>query len=445
MREVRVSFQARPYQQDLIDYFRRGGQHAIEIWHRKAGKDRTATFIESELACKHPGLYWHALPTYEEARKAIWDAITPDGKKLIDVSFPEGIVKKINHHEMKIELVNGSIWQPVGADNYNALVSSFPRHITWSEFALTHPNARNYLRQALAVANGTELIITTPRGYNHAHDLYQYAKQNPKWHYSLLTVDDTGVLSKEFIDEEKKQMPDELFRQEYYCDFSAANVGAILGKYLEQADKDGRITDWEVDKDQAVTISSDIGYRDTASWWFWQPVQGGFNLVDYDEDSGLDADEWIDRLRLKGYKVNYIWLPHDAKAKTFTTQHSAYERFQRAWGGKRVGIVPDTKKLDRYNAARVTVRQCRFHRTNCAAGLHALRSWEFKFDENTKTYSREANHNWASHGGDGYSYGCLVMRQSASVPQAINVPAGMSGVTMEQLWADQQRQKHRRI
>ena len=122
MTEIVISFDARPYQRPVIDFFRKGGKKACEIWHRKAGKDRVATFIESELAFKRVGLYWHALPKYEDARKVIWDAITPDGKRLIDVNFPKEIVKKRLDHEMKLELVNGSIWQPVGADNYDSLV-----------------------------------------------------------------------------------------------------------------------------------------------------------------------------------------------------------------------------------------------------------------------------------------------------------------------------------
>src|SRR3990167_3395670 len=129
MAEVVISFDSRSYQKAVINFFRAGGKKACEIWHRKAGKDRTATFIESELACQNVGLYWHALPKYEDARKVIWDAITLDGKRLIDVNFPREIVRKRLDHEMKLELVNGSIWQPVGVDNYDSLVGAFPVHV----------------------------------------------------------------------------------------------------------------------------------------------------------------------------------------------------------------------------------------------------------------------------------------------------------------------------
>lgn len=237
--EISIRFTARPYQQSLIDFFRKGGKKACEIWHRKAGKDRTATFIESELAFQRVGLYWHALPKFEDARKAIWDAIMPDGRRLVEWAFPKQICKHLDH-EMKVILPNGSIWQPVGADNYDSLVGAFPVHITWSEYALMSPMARNFLRPALAMNDGSELVITTPRGYNHAHELYQYAVGHPEtWHSSILTVDDTNVVSEEIMEEERRTMPDELVRQEYYCDWSAANVGSILGRYVEVLRKKG--------------------------------------------------------------------------------------------------------------------------------------------------------------------------------------------------------------
>lgn len=413
--EIRIRFPARPYQQEVIDWFRGGGKRAVEVWHRRAGKDRTATFIESELACKRVGLYWHALPEYAQARRVIWDAITRDGQRLIDVSFPEAIVKKRHEHEMKIELINGSIWQPVGADNFNSLVGSNPVHVTYSEYALMNPQAREYLRPIIAENDGSELFISTPRGYNHFHELYEFARESDLWHTSRLSVYDTGVIPDAVLEEERKTMPEELFRQEFECDFSAANVGAILGRWVEQAEKEGRVSD-EVEFDPlgaGLVISSDIGRRDTATWWFWQPRADGFALVDYDEDSGMDADEWASRLteKLQGRKVDKIWLPHDAKAKTFSAKYSAIEIFLNRFGSEVMRIVPLTSKGDRINAGRKVMPHCHFAKTACAKGLMGLRAWSFEWNQETRQFSREPKHDWASHSGDGFSYGAQVLRE----------------------------------
>lgn len=420
----------------------------------RAGKDRTATFIESELACKRVGLYWHALPEYAQARRVIWDALTKDGQRLIDTAFPAAIVKKRHEHEMKIELVNGSIWQPVGADNFNSLVGSNPVHVTYSEYALMNPAAREYLRPIIAENDGSELFISTARGYNHFYDLAQFAKDSPLWHYSLLTVNDTGVIPPEVLEEERKTMPEELYRQEFLCDFSAANVGAILGRWVEQAEKDGRVND-DVEHDPegaGLVISSDIGRRDTATWWFWQPRADGFALIDYDEDSGLDAEEWCNRLveRLGWKKLERIWLPHDARAKTFAAKYSAIEIFLKQFGSEVMRIVPNTSKGDRINAGRKVMPHCHFAKTACAKGLAGLRAWSFEWNQETRQFSREPKHDWASHPGDGFSYGAQVLQEYIAKKSeklqnrdviAQNMPNGtiFQLPSLETMWAERPR------
>ena len=45
-----------------------------------------------------------------------------------------------------------------------------------------------------------------------------------------------------------------------------------------------------------------------------------------------------------------------------------------------------------------------------------LRDWSFKFDEERKTFSREPDHNYASHGGDAFSYGCQMLEEFITTP-----------------------------
>ncbi len=148
------------------------------------------------------------------------------------------------------------------------------------------------------------------------------------------------------------------------CSFEAANLGAILARAIGIAEKEGRIND-EVEFDgfgQTFDITADIGRRDTATWWFWQAKIGGYSIFDYDSGWGIDADEWCYRLkeRIDKYRrangspgLGTIWLPHDARAKTFAAKRSAVEIFIDHFGSDHVAITPDSRKSDRVNAARV--------------------------------------------------------------------------------------------
>lgn len=405
-REVVVGIKQRDWQRPLVKYFRDGGKRADVVAHRRAGKDRVALFIELEQMLASPCEAWHALPSYKQARKVVWDALTKEGERVIDVAFPPAICRKRHEDEMKIELVNGALWRLVGADNFDSLVGANPRHVTFSEYALTSPLANDFVRPILAENGGTALYIYTPRGYNHAHAQHQMAVRNPRWYAALHPVSETGLIDADTLAEERRNMPDELYRQEYECDFSAANVGSILGRYIEQAEKDNRITlGVRYDPTLPLHLVSDIGFRDAAAWWWVQPMRGGFKAIDYDEATGLDAEQWIERIRAKPWKdIECIHLPHDARAKTFRSRHTVVDVFLNSKLAKNYRVVPQTKIADRINAARIFARRCEWSAAGCALGLMRLRDWKFKYDVEKKTYSTEPDHDDASHGGDAFSY-----------------------------------------
>lgn len=235
-----------------------------------------------------------------------------------------------------------------------------------------------------------------------------------------------------------KERPDE-YDHIWEGAYGAAQ-GAILAKWVNQAEREGRINNVIYDfQGSGIHVSSDIGFRDTAGWWYWQPTLGGFNLLKYDGDSGLDADDWIPRIQanLTGMKLAKIWLPHDARAKTFQSKHTTVEKFLLAFPGK-VDVVPQTKKLDQISAARRVITRCAFNEQACEAGLDGLRAWEFEWDDDSGVFSKEPIHNWASHPSDGYSYGCQVMETISPPPPPPEpirgITVGANTATLDDLW-----------
>ena len=226
-----------------------------------------------------------------------------------------------------------------------------------------------------------------------------------------------------------------------------SSQGAILARWISKARRSGRIHNnvrFDV-SGMPIEVSADLGFRDTASFWYWQRVPGGFNLLKYDGDNGLDADEWIPRIQnnLKELgQLGRIWLPHDSRAKTFQSRHTTMERFIEAFGVEKVGLVPQSKKQDQINAARLITQRCAFNATLCADGLDGLEAWEFVYNEDAGVFSREPNHNWASHPSDAFAYGCQVMQEYEAGKDSADGPirgitVGDNDVTMDELWASQ--------
>ena len=415
------------------------------------------------------------LPEYGQARKAIWDAVNPHtGKRRIDEAFPPEIRKATRNQEMQIVFKNGSSWQVVGSDRYDALVGSTPAGIVYSEWALANPNVRAYLRPIVMENNGWQIFITTPRGRNHAYTTLKSAEKTPGAFAQVLNAYDTGMFTQEQLDKELQSYIAEFgedygkskFEQEYICSFTAANIGAILARSINTAEKDGRIND-SVEFDPyggPLDISADIGRADTATWWFWQSKIGGYSVVDYDSGFGIDAEEWCHRLeeKIKKYTLagkktalGRIWLPHDARAKTFAAKRSAVEVFIDYFGAEHIGITPVSRISDRINAARSIIHRIEFHATNCAQGIEGLIGWSFQYDEERKIFSLLPKHDIFSHDGDGFSYGCQIMQlhspekkensHGIDSKEIKGIVVGGNKVSLDELWAQSSVKKYERF
>lgn len=307
---------------------------------------------------------------------------------------------------------------------------------------------------------GSELLFTwNPRYKTDPVDVF--FRKNPPENAVVLAVNWND--NPWFPDELHREMMDDFARDSDKADHIwngayGATQGAILAKWVNQAIREGRVTsDVEFDRDGApLEISCDLGYRDTACFWFWQRTLGGFRVLSYDADTGLDADDWIPRIRDKvaelgaSAKLGKIWLPHDARAKTFQSKHTTIERFAQAFGVDKCAIVPQSKKIDQISAARAVMPRCEFNKDRCETGMDGLIAWEYSYNEELGVFSREPIHNWASHPSDAFCYGAQVMQEIAPKPEETLPKYPIMGnngriitVKLDDLWSEMPARKER--
>ncbi len=199
------NFTPRDYQLPMWDYFQNGGNGGVCVWHRRSGKDLNGIHMCAAKAMQRVGLYWHLLPTYQQGRKIVWNGMDRDGRPFIDAFPPELIDGVPKQQDMSIRLVNGSIYQVVGTDDVDRLVGTNPVGCIFSEYSLHDPAAWNYIRPILAENGGWALFIYTARGRNHGYRLFEMASKNERWFCQRLTVDDTGVVPQQLIDDERAE------------------------------------------------------------------------------------------------------------------------------------------------------------------------------------------------------------------------------------------------
>lgn len=426
----------RPHQRRLWEYFNDPkdprkqfdgiGKRAIEIAHRRWGKDDVALHLTAKASVARPGVYWHLLPEYEQARKAIWTAVNPHtGIRRIDEAFPHAWRSNTNDRDMFIRFKWGAVWQVIGSDNYQSLVGTPPVGLVLSEWAKAHPGAWAYLAPILIENKGWALAITTPEGRNHACSMYEMAKRSKDWFHELQTIEDSIAINRaagveptvtlaqveaqraEYHSIYGAEAGDALIQQEYYCSFQAAVLGAFWGKELEKAENEGRICEVDIVPWEPVHRAWDIGVDDPMAIWCYQVFHDAIHIVDYIEGSGFGFDWYADELARRGYlkdKRGVDHFPHDVKQR----EPGAPQGRTRIASAKAVGLnpvqVPDHKPMDRVNAGRRILRRCYFDADRCGKGLDCLREARADWDPINRVFRRAIKHNWASHGFDAFGH-----------------------------------------
>jgi hypothetical protein len=219
---IPYNYTPRNYQFPVLSAMDSGIKRAVCVWHRRAGKDKTIlNFVIKEMF-KRIGVYYYFFPTYAQGKKILWDGIDGKGFKFLD-HFPREVIVTKNATEMKITLINGSLFQIVGTDNYDSIMGTNPVGCVFSEFPLQDPLAWEYVRPIIRENGGWAIFPYTPRGFNHGWDLYQMAMNDPDWFCERLTINDTDVLTAADIEAERRSgMTEPLIQQEFYCSFEHA-------------------------------------------------------------------------------------------------------------------------------------------------------------------------------------------------------------------------------
>lgn len=202
---------------------------SVLVCHRRFGKTVLAvnTLVDAAARCGklNPRLAYIA-PFRNQAKDIAWQYFKQFGSRVPGAEFNESeLIVRFPHNNAVIKLYGG--------DNSDALRGLYFDGIVVDEVADMSPNIWvEILRPALTDRQGWCLFIGTPKGINLFSQLYFKAIDDPDWYAGLYPASKSiGVLpwiTEKELDTARKDMTESKYRQEFMCDFGAANDNALI-------------------------------------------------------------------------------------------------------------------------------------------------------------------------------------------------------------------------
>ena len=405
-----------------------GGKNICCVIHRRAGKDIFCVEAWLLRALTRIGTHVYLLPMATQAYSVIWKGMDFSGRPFLS-SIPECLIKRKNEARMEIELINGSRMVLGGSNNVDALMGTNPVTIIYSEFSLHNPISRQYLNPILIQNGGTEIFQFTPRGQNHAYELMEIVRDNPKYFVQHMGVDDTKdwdgsrIITQEQIDDAKRMgMSEEMIQQEFYCNFEVGNVGAYFTVEINHMTTDGRITTLRPNPHLPIHTCWDLGGTDATAGWLFQ-LEGGFiNLLHIIHSNNKPLKWYFEQAEMIRQKIGAPWGnhygPHDIKNKHQNWETAESRLMKAREAGYNFQVTPKLSVHDGIEAIRYIFPKIRIDKTNCTIGLRAMREYQRIFDTGKGAYKKEPLENWAVHIVDALRYLAVNYRRLHDIPQA---------------------------
>ena len=226
---IDLGFRPRPWQAECFRSLRR---FSVLVVHRRGGKTVMAVMriIDAALRTQRKDArYAYIAPLFRQAKDVAWSYIKHYARQIPG--------HKVNESETWVELPNGARIRIYGADSPDSLRGLYLDGVVLDEVAQMRPEVWDEIvLPTLSDRTGWALFIGTPKGINRFSELYDSARAKPDdWFSALYDVTQTDALPPAEIEIARAEMSEAAFRQEYLCDFAAANEDTLIPLPLAQA------------------------------------------------------------------------------------------------------------------------------------------------------------------------------------------------------------------
>ena len=434
----------------FMPFHRRKQRWALLVAHRRCGKtvatinDEISRALYFDINFREDPRFAYIAPFYSQAKKIAWSYL----KK-----YAGDAASKIAESDLSVTIKhNKAIISLFGADNPDSFRGLYFDGVLLDEFGNMRPSVwSEVLLPTLIDRRGWATFIGTPNGPNHFRDLYLQALKDPsRWFVDLLPVSRTNLIPHEELDEMRRLMSEEEYEQEMECSFEASSRGAFYAKEVAIATRSGHIGNFPPDTDELLHFVFDIGRTDDTALGAFQEHPEYTVMQHAEAENNRGPAYWMERIQRicleYGCQRGTVWLPHDARAKTWATTRSGWEQF--IDGGIRPRLIPNLDVLDGINAGRYIFQHTRFNEVTTESLILALKSYRRNWDEDKQAFSNDPVHDWSSHPADMFRYFALVARFPHNRPKDVvetilstnpEITRTVYPISLEDMWRDHER------
>lgn len=236
----------------------------MKVWNSKArfkavvagrrwGKTTLAVYylVLKALECPDDKEWvYYVAPTFQQAKDVVWAT-------LLSVAMP--VIKTYRSNEGIVELTNGVRIGIKGSDRPDTMRGVGLYFCVIDEMADMKPMVwEEILRPALTKSKGHVVFIGTPKGRNHFWQLCEDHADDEDWEIFHFKTVDNPYLDPLEIEEARKTMSSQAYRQEYEASFESGGSDVFREEWLQYSEE----PKWrEADTFMAVDLA---GFADIA-------------------------------------------------------------------------------------------------------------------------------------------------------------------------------------
>ena len=229
MAELKVSLH-----EAQMEIFRSPKRFKVASCGRRFGKSYLAAWVLIIKALQSPSKdVFYVAPTFQQAKDILWAILKDVGRD---------VIKSAHENTATLTLINDRKIYLKGSDRPDTLRGVGLAYVVMDEYASMKPEVwEMILRPTLADVKGGALFIGTPAGKNHFYKLWidaQIDENQNDWEAFQFNSTDNTFLDPSEINDAKRSMSTQAFRQEFEATFESFSGGVFKEEWIKYSDDD---------------------------------------------------------------------------------------------------------------------------------------------------------------------------------------------------------------